>query len=785
MLHDPVFDIFREEAREHLGAVEKLFLDLEAASTTEDRRELIDGLFRRAHSLKGDAKVVGLDTLKQLAQQLEDALDELRTSPDTVNPTAISQGLAQFDRIREAFEAWERSSADQSADAAAAPEVPVSTPPPVVESTPVSSESTPVSSEPTPVSSEPTPVSSAPAVGRDGESGSGGPWPDTQLGRTEADSPSAVRLVAADSNSRETPALPAMPTESRTPAVTAAPPTGSAEETFTVRVPSERLDRMLNLAGELRISQRSGDTVRKRLSDLVEQIVKLPLGKLSSPAAASERPQAVLRTWQSALLDQVRRIETELSKNRSREELKVLALETDIRDARLLPLVMLTDTLRRAVRDLSQALGKSICYEADVGNILLDKAVIEALKDPFLHLVRNAADHGLETPSERVAAGKPETGVIRIRASRRGELVRITISDDGRGVGHDRIRARLRQLGELDEAQLRQLTEAELREYLFRPGFTTAKPGDISGRGVGLDVVRHTVQRLQGRVEIEATSPAGTTFALTVPVTISTVRILTVLSGGHYYGVPSSAILRTGRAKQADLRELEGQLVLPLDGAPVRWVHLADLVGAAALARASHESAWSYLLMAHHGQRTAVAVDDLEDETEVLLKPLGFPLGGLPGIVGATIRADGSVQLVLDLVSSAWSHGVSAPPRAEAQAARRILVVDDSPTTRAVLRNVFTAAGYVVCTASDGAEALERLRSQAFDLVVTDVEMPRLNGLDLTRQIKAKFGLPVILVTGKEKEEHRREGLEAGADAYVVKSTFQGDGLLNIVQQFV
>ncbi|MCY2989598.1 MAG: response regulator [Planctomycetota bacterium] len=768
MLHDPVFDIFREEAREHLGAVEKLFLDLEAATTTEDRRELIDGLFRRAHSLKGDAKVVGLDTLKQLAQQLEDALDELRASPDTVNPTAISQGLAQFDRIREAFEAWERSSADQSADAAAVPEVPVSTPPPVV--------------EPAPVSSEPVPVASASAVGRDGESGSSGPWPGTQLGRTEAGSPPAVPLVVADSNSRETPGPPALLTESRTPAASA---TGSAEETFTVRVPSERLDRMLNLAGELRISQRSGDTVRKRLSDLVEQIVKLPLGKLSSPAAASERPQAVLRTWQSALLDQVRRIETELSKNRSREELKVLALETDIRDARLLPLVMLTDSLRRAVRDLSQALGKSICYEADVGNILLDKAVIEALRDPLLHLVRNAADHGLETPSERVQAGKPETGVIRILASRRGELVRITISDDGRGVGHDRIRARLRQLGELDEAELRQLTEAELREHLFRPGFTTAKPGDISGRGVGLDVVRHTVQRLQGRVEIEATSPAGTTFALTVPVTISTVRILTVLSGGHYYGVPSSAILRTGRAKQADLRELEGQLVLPLDGAPVRWVHLADLVGAVALARASHESAWSYLLMAHRGQRTAVAVDDLEDETEVLLKPLGFPLGGLPGIVGATIRADGSVQLVLDLVSSAWSHGVSAPPRAEAQVARRILVVDDSPTTRAVLRNVFTAAGYVVCTASDGAEALERLRSQAFDLVVTDVEMPRLNGLDLTRQIKAKFGLPVILVTGKEKEEHRREGLEAGADAYVVKSTFQGDGLLDIVQQFV
>jgi two-component system chemotaxis sensor kinase CheA len=196
---------------------------------------------------------------------------------------------------------------------------------------------------------------------------------------------------------------------------------------------------------------------------------------------------------------------------------------------------------------------------------------------------------------------------------------------------------------------------------------------------------------------------------------------------------------------------------------------------------------WSYLLVSAEGRSMAVAVDDLEDESEVLLKPLGYPLTGISGFVGATIRTDGAVQLVLDLTSHSFPKGSAthARPTAKRQAAGRILVVDDSPTTRAVLRNVFTAAGYIVSTASDGVDALERLAMQTVDIVISDVEMPRLNGFDLARRIKAKFGLPIILVTGREKESHRREGLAAGADAYVVKSTFEDKSLLDLVEQFV
>jgi two-component system, chemotaxis family, sensor kinase CheA len=703
---DPVFEIFREEARDHLAALEKGFLDLEAAEA-DARRALIDHLFRHAHSVKSDAKVVGLGDLKRAAQELEDVLDELREAPERVDRSAIDLSLKHLDRVRGAFEAW------QSGDA---------------------------------------------------EAGLGEP----QAGE-------ATQTAAPPQPAEEAPAPPERPAPPRDEAAPA-----PLEETFTVKVPSDRLDRMLNLTGEIGISQRSAEAASEQLGELRGQLQAI--GKSLGRRSPAETRQAL-----EAALDQVRRIEGALRTNHSREEVLVESLENEIRQARLLPLAMLADLLRRVVRDLAQSLGKEIRYEAGVGAILLDKAVIEALRDPLTHLVRNAADHGLEPPAERRAAGKPEAGLIRISASQRGPMVRIVVSDDGRGIDFDQVRRRLGQIGAADDAQLREMTDVELTGRLFQPGFSTAAAGEISGRGVGLDVVHDTMRRLQGQVELESQPKAGARFILTVPVTVATVRILTVIVGGQYYGVPSTSIVRTGRASPDELHELEGCRVLPVEGEPVRWIPLAELLGAPAAPRSAAERASSYLLIDRQGKRLAAAVDELEDETEVLLKPLGFPLQRLPGVLGAAIRADGSIQLVLDLAGPAFTQAATAPaPLRPAQAPKgRILIVDDSPTTRAVLRNVFTAAGYAVRTATDGMDALERLRLHPADVVISDVEMPRLGGFDLTRQIKARYGLPVILVTGKEREEHRREGLAAGADAYIVKSTFEGEGLLDVVRQFV
>ncbi len=725
-MNPQIIDIFREEGREHLSALEQRFLDLESADTVDARQPIINDVFRHAHSLKGDARAVGLPELQAASQVLEDHLDGLREKPDSINRDSIDRGLAELDKIRQIFEQWLQSQ-----------ELPIAVEPIAVEDG----------------SDRQSPVENRPI--------------------------SPIRPISRQSD----------------------------DDSFTVRVPSERLDRMLNVAGELKISQRSANALAGQLTNLTEQLLALSIPESRATAENDDQIEN-LKSKIENLIDQVLRIRTDHRKQQSHEELLLEALEADIRQARLLPLTLVAESLRRAVRDLAQSLGKSIRYEIDVGNVLLDKAVIEALRDPLLHVIRNAADHGIESPEERRAAGKPEEAVIRIAASRRGEQVRITVSDDGRGVDYDRIRERIRKTQEIDEAELAQLSETELGRFLFRAGFTTRNTSDtVSGRGVGLDVVQDTVHRLQGTVEIlpisdfqlpieeepnrkskiENRKSNGTTFAITVPVTISTVRVLTILSDGQLYGIPSAAVIRTGSAKFEDLHELEGNLVLTVDSEPVRWAFLGDLLGVKSTRRLAIGQRWPYLLLDQNGQRLAVAVDDLEEELEVLLKPLGFPLGGLAGIVGATIRPDGSVQLVLDLSSAAARkpRRPALPDREAPATAVRVLVVDDSPTTRALLRNVLSAAGFSVQTAMDGIDALDRLREEAVDLVVSDVEMPRMNGFELTRQIKSKLGLPVILVTALEKEEHRRKGLEAGADAYVVKSTFQDESLLEIVKQFV
>jgi two-component system chemotaxis sensor kinase CheA len=724
-MNETVLNIFREEACERLAALEQRFLDLESVDSADARSPIIDELFRHAHSLKGDAKAVGLPELQVAAQELEDHLDGLREAPESIDRDSIDRGLAGLDAVRRTFEQWQEESAIADSQVA-------------LEEEPIKEEST-----------------------------------------RESEEPNRKSQIANQ----------------------------QSEESFTVRVPSEQLDRMLNVAGELKISQRSADAQAGQLANLTELLRSLPISDVRT-TNNSDSEIADCRSQIENLVDQVVRLQADHRKKHLHEELLLDSLEADIRQARLLPLAMVADSLRRAVRDLAQSLNKSIRYEIDVGDVLLDKAVIEALNDPLLHLIRNAADHGIESPEERLAAGKPEEAVIQIAASRVGNRVRITLSDDGRGVDYNRIRARIQQTEEIDEAEFAQLSESELGRFLFRPGFTTRTTSDaVSGRGVGLDVVLDSVRRLQGSVELLPIcnlQPAieddadrqsetgnrksqGTTFAITVPVTVSTVRVLTLLSDGQRYGIPSSDIIRTSSARFEDLHQLEGSLVLTVDGEPVRWVHLGDLLGVDSTRQLSPGHRWPFLLLVRNGQRMAVAVDDLEEEIEVLLKPLGFPLSGLSGIVGATIRPDGSVQLVLDLSGMAdrmWSQSALSDEE-KPVVTRRVLVVDDSPTTRALLRNLLSAAGFSVQTATDGVNALDRLASQPFDLVVSDVEMPRMNGFELTRQIKSRMKLPVILVTAMEKEEHRRQGLEAGADAYVVKSTFQDQGLLEIVKQLV
>jgi two-component system chemotaxis sensor kinase CheA len=709
---DEILALFREESQEHVAALESSLLDLETTEDARTRRGIIDNTFRHAHSLKGAARAVGLTELQNLAQKLEDTLDEVREDPETMTRETTDRAIAEFDTLRKSYDRWEGD--DSGSVSAPSKDAPTFTP-------------------------------------------------------SQAPPEKTARTAKA------------------------------SEDRSVVRVPAERLDRMLSLAGEVRVSQRGSDSLASQLSVLNEFVAntladykrfeeKLPRLAPDAAAPSVKEPVEQMRTQLEGTVERLRQLQSDFSKKRFREELLVEELEQDIRTARLVPLANLTDPMRRAVRDLVKSLGKSISYEPNVGDILLDKAVMESLKDPLMHLIRNAADHGIESPEARAAVGKPEEGTISITASRRAESVLIRISDDGGGIQFDRIRQKLKQEGGLDDTEIAAMSEKDLAKVLFQAGFTTKQQAtEVSGRGVGMDVVLDAIHRLQGTVELDASSPVGTTFLITVPVTISTARILTVTSSGQRYGIPTASMVRTGRLPTEALRDLEGCLIVTVDGAPVRWIELAELLGTPAKPALVNGGPRAYLLLLHEGRKLALAVDEFEDEAEVILKSLEFPLAEVDELIGGTIRPDGSVQLVLDpswLMSRALRVKRRVVP-AEAKLSAQILVVDDSPTTRSILRNVLSAAGYAVQTAADGVEAVERLRTRPFDLVVSDVEMPRMNGFELARQVKARFGLPIILVTGLEKEEDRRQGLQAGADAYVVKSTFEDKGLLEIVKQFV
>ena len=762
MIDDEILDLFRQESEEHLLALETSLLDLESADEPSSRRSIIDDVFRHAHSLKGSARVMDLSDLQDRAQELEDTLDELRENPESATKDSIDKALSEFDGVKTAYDAW--IAGDES------------------ESEQVSSETH---------SSEKT---SDLAV------------PENAVRSHDQERPNESR-----SDTREDSKKALQPRPTTKPAIIRG--NKGAEERFVVRVPAERLDRMLSLAGEVRVSQRGSDAHENQITILREVLAsmlseckrfeeKLPQMNSNADAVSIrelvEGPIHQLHTQLEGAAERLQQVQSDIGKQRFREELLVEELEQDIRTARLVPLSNLTDPMRRTVRDLVQSLGKSIAYAPNVGGILLDKAVMESLKDPLMHMIRNAADHGIESPDDRVAAGKKEQGTIGITASRRAESVLIRISDDGGGIDFDRIRQKLKEGGQ-DHAEVMTMSHQELAKFLFQAGFSTKQEAtSVSGRGVGMDVVLDSIHRMQGTVELENSSSQGTTFLITVPVTISTARILTVISGGQRYGIPTSSLTRTGRLKAETLREIEGCLILTVDDVPVRWIELSDLVGGvSSLGKGplpgqgsadSGVSEWlPYLLLSHEGRQLALAVEECEDESEVILKSLEFPLTETKEVIGGTIRPDGSAQLVLDpgwLMSKALNVERRAVQESISPSAQ-VLVVDDSPTTRAIVRNFLAVAGYAVQTAADGVEALERLRTRPFDLVVSDVEMPRMNGFELTRQVKSRFNLPVILITGLAKEEHRLEGMKAGADAYVVKSTFESDGLLETVQQLV
>jgi two-component system chemotaxis sensor kinase CheA len=404
--------------------------------------------------------------------------------------------------------------------------------------------------------------------------------------------------------------------------------------------------------------------------------------------------------------------------------------------------------------------------------------------------VRNAVSHGVEDPAARRAAGKPERGLVTVSAEVYGDFVSVAVSDDGAGVrvGEERERARRMGLAAEDD-------DREALRLIFTPGFSTSRSvTEVSGRGIGLDVVSSAIEGLHGRVDVASRPGAGTRFTLTLPLTLGLVRALLVSAGGAVVAMPSASVLALRRARVDELRSAGGRDVLPFGGELVQTASLASTLGTPDEAPTSPDAKLLMVVVAAAGRVVAFTVRELLAEREVVVRPFGPRIRRLRHFSGATVLPDGRVALVLnaaDAVRTALAspgQGLAGTREAQARARRRLLVADDSVTTRSLVKSILEAAGFEVVAAADGAEAWDLLRERGADLVVSDVQMPRMDGFELTEAIRASSQfrrLPVVLVTSLDSESDRLRGVEAGADAYIVKSAFDQARLLEVIGQLI
>ncbi len=749
---------FRAEAADHLQAMNQALLRLERQPPDAERQELLRTAFRAAHSLKGAARAVSLNEIEALAHAMESVLQSARDANAVLKPDTCDVLYDALDAMQHLLEGKESDlNALHARLAAAGGEQPA----PQAEPAPKKAAR--------PAAKPASPKAEAPQS-PGGPQPSGGPQPES--------GPQAEAGAQADSGPAFAP---------------------GAE---TIRVAVDKLDTLMAQAGELVISRISAG---QRVADTQA---------LRNRVAQAMRTWRELRVLQSQIKGDVARHLNDLL-NQHYEQLQTLSRELDsldrafntdttrlgmvasqlqdeVRRVRMVPFQTIVLGLERAVRDAAHAEGKEVDLIVRGADVELDKKVLEMLKDPLLHLLRNAVGHGIETPDARRNAKKSPTGQVRLEIQQRGSEVRIVVGDDGRGFDLQALReASARHGGPvLDENASRD----EIIALAFLPGMTTAqKITSMSGRGVGLDVVRQRLESLQGRIEISSTFREGTTFTLAVPASLTMTRGLLVSVGGATYGLPLLSVEQIVPPK--DIFHVEGQPMLMINEAPLPLVPLPallELEGAAGSA-SLHPLA---VVLGVAEQRIAVLVDDVINEQELAVKPLGKPLRRVRNVSGAALLGDGRPVIVLnpaDLVKTARGRRRSytltiGQPVEEDRPPAHILVVDDSITTRTLEKNILETAGYRVSIATDGIEALRCLEADMADIVVSDVQMPNMDGIEFTRTLREsnRYGnMPIILVTSLESREDREQGMLAGANAYIVKRGFDQAELIATIEQYL
>jgi len=592
-------------------------------------------------------------------------------------------------------------------------------------------------------------------------------------------------------------------------------PTGvSPDIERTIRVATSKLDSLMTQAGELLVAGLKVDQRLKEVGEISHAVEDWNREWLKIRAAHShllhdERHEEIRPLLKFLDLNQqtLKTLATQVGdlwRGFSRDALHLSRVTTDLGEevmkVRMLPVSTVFDILPRLVRDLAREKGKEIDLQVEGGETELDRKVLEEIKDPLIHILRNAVDHGIETPEERERAGKPRTGTITLNAFQKGNNIVIEVSDDGAGINVNKVKRAALKAGLIGSDDVEVISDDEAMRLIFVSGLSTSPIiTGISGRGVGMDVVRKNVEALHGHVDVDSRSGQGTKMTLVLPLTLATTQELLVQVGGQIYGIPISTVERIQRIRPQDISTVEGKEAIVVDDDPISLVYLSDVLE---LSRREEEvrpdQKMPLVILGAGKRRIAFLVDGVVGQQESVVKSLGKQLSRVRNVAGATILGTGQVIMTLnssDLIKSARGMGgrtgiAARISQAKVKEVQRptILVVDDSLTTRNLEKNILETAGYDIKVAADGVEALSVLQSDHCDLVVSDILMPEMDGFELTAAVKEHHDLkeiPIILVTALESREDKERGIEVGADAYIVKSTFDQENLLEAVAQLI
>jgi len=765
-----MLELFRLEAESQTAILSAGVL---AVEEFERSPETIESMMRAAHSLKGAARIVGLDPAVRVAHAMEDCFVAAGKGTFRVRPEHVDLLLASIDFLSSIAKADDAISPTsdwpRTADALVAELGGLLTAP----ATPA------VAIKPT-VAPEPA-SAAAPAF---------------------ASAPPAMEAIASpqaapkDADAAQIPA----------PAPSAARAVEQADR--VVRVSADSLTRLVGLAGESLVETRqlrpfvdSLLTLRAAQVDLCDTIaaaeerfksddVSVPPPLLGLLARVRERADACL----ASMMQQVEDFESFARRN---EDLSG-RLHHEVIVSRMRPLADGIRGFPRLVRDVARTLGKQVRWEVRGEQTGVDRDILDKLESPLSHLIRNALDHGLEPSADREAAGKPPVGTIRLEARHRAGMLHITLTDDGRGIDVARLRAKAVSRGLVARQVADQLTELELLEFLFLPGFSTKEEvTEISGRGVGLDVVQSMVKAVGGTVRVATQPGRQTVFTLQLPITMSVIRALLVEIGGEPYAFPLTRIDNILLCAHADVRIVEGRQYFERDGVSIGLVmapQILDLGGEAAPA-----DPMPVVVISDRGQQFGMVVDAFLGERDLEVRPLDRRLGKVPNINSASLLENGNPVLIVDvedlvrsidnvLMGRRLSRVEFEKISEQARQRKRILVVDDSITVRELERQLLQSRGYAVDVAVDGMDGWNAIRGAHYDLVVTDVDMPRMDGIGLVSLIKndpARKDIPVVIVSYKDREEDRLRGLDAGANRYLTKSSFHDETFVHTITDLI